>query len=164
MSDYTPPWLRKPDCLRAAVRQFDVEHNRRYAANQQGWGETYCNIFVWDCTRALECEIPHVHNRAELTALGMLGWLQNNGVDAGWYQVDRLEGWQRANAGYPVVAAWENPSHYPDGRRRPSHVAVLIPSPDMSLRIAQAGAINFYDGPLERGFGFARGIQYWTHP
>src|SRR5438067_1564270 len=43
----------------AVVKQFDVANNGRYTPNQQGKGETYCNIFLWDVTRALACEVPH---------------------------------------------------------------------------------------------------------
>ena len=41
---------RTPEVLRLIVKQFDVERNPRYARSV---GATWCNIFLWDVTRAL---------------------------------------------------------------------------------------------------------------
>jgi len=46
---------RSPINYLKVVNQFAVEDNRRY----EGGGKTYCNIFVWDVTRAMGVEIPH---------------------------------------------------------------------------------------------------------
>lgn len=50
------PGNRSPELLRAVARQFEVERNPRYARSV---GATWCNIFLWDVTAALRCEIPH---------------------------------------------------------------------------------------------------------
>ena len=61
----TKPWLpvdasrrgnshqRTPSIYEGIIEQFDVEKNARYRKGQQGLEETYCNIFVWDVTRAM---------------------------------------------------------------------------------------------------------------
>jgi len=135
--------------------------------NQQGHGETYCNVYVWDATRALECEIPHwcgnngealgVGKGHELNAAGVIGWLEVFGSDHGWRRVELASARERANNGFPVVATWRNPSD-----SKPSHVAMMLPDADGQCRIAQAGGSNFFDDPIERGFGRLK-VQCWTH-
>ena len=163
---------RSPDCLRACVGQFDVEHNPRYRRDELG--HTYCNCALWDFTRALECEIPHwvsgtgapvpVGKGRELTAPGMIMWLRVYGDEYGWKSLtDPSEAMAHAAAGRPVVVAWENPKITGTGQRAPSHVAIMLPPVDGQARIAQAGADNFFDGPVERGFGKLRDLLYWWH-
>lgn len=174
-----PPWqpwpltlacsddCRSPECLRAVLKQFDVATNPRYAPNQMGLGETFCNIFVWDATRALECEVPHwcgnngeslpVGKGKELSAAGMIGWLRVFGSDNGWREVPLASARDRANGGFPVVVTWENPSP-----SKSSHVAMLLPDADGQARIAQAGGSCFFDEPLERGFGRLKVVAF-TH-
>jgi hypothetical protein len=179
----TAPWLpyplvlacsadcRSPECLRQTLAQFDVEHDERYQPGSFSCPGTRCNIFLWDCTRALECEIPHwvgargacvppgTAGARELSAAGMIGWLKVFGSDHGWYVVAATSARMIANGGRPCVATWENPD-----REHPSHVAMLLPTPDIDPhpRIAQAGLSNLYDVPLPRGFA-ALQVQFWAH-
>jgi hypothetical protein len=175
----TPPWqpypialacssdCRSPECLRAVLKQFDVGANPRYLPNQQGYGETYCNVYLWDATRALECEIPHwcgdngeplqVGKGRELSAAGVIGWLRTFGSANGWREVPLESARDCANRGLPAVATWLNPSP-----GKPSHVAMLLPDADGQCRIAQAGAACFFDDPLERGFGRLK-VACWVH-
>lgn len=133
----------------AVINQFAVEKNPRYRRNQQGKGETYCNIFVWDVTRAMGAEIPHWvdHNNKstdlgkgiELDANDVIQWLQSQG---GWKEVDSERAQDLANQGYPVVATWLNPGGI-------GHIAVVRPgeySSSQGPTIAQAGETNFNHG------------------
>jgi hypothetical protein len=62
------------------------------------------------------------------------------------------------------VVFWENPGKYPDGRRKPSHIAVLLPPVDGETRIVQAGAQCLFNVPIAKGFGNVKPLEYWTHP
>lgn len=179
----TAPWLpvplviacsddcRSPECLRQVLAQFHVEEDERYKPHAFGCPGTRCNIFVWDATRALEAEVPHwigeggarvppgTKGARELSAAGMIGWLMMYGQANGWQAVATPEARALANQGRPVIAAWVNPL-----TDHPSHVAMLLPTPDgeREVRIAQAGAVNLWDRPLHEGFGPYR-VQYWAH-
>ena len=87
---------RSAAALNNVIRQFDVENAERYRPWRNG--STYCNIFVWDVTRALGCEIPHYVDREsgdaryypnikgayELDANGVCDWLRRRGAEHGW--------------------------------------------------------------------------------
>lgn len=173
--DATPPW--KPVCapirsvvgqrsaavLVSVVEQFHVETCRRYAP---GGGMTWCNVFVWDATRALGAELPHwvaADGRpckpgagSELSANALAGWLQQHGPRLGWRPATHEQARHTASHGCPTVAIWPNPHGH-------GHVAIVLPSPGGApLRIAQAGARNFSTGTLEQGFG-ARDVDFWFH-
>ena len=175
------PWLRYPLCYVAgpddrspaslirALAQLEVQANPRYTPHQQGKGDTYCNIYLWDATRALLAEIPHWVGTAgaivqdgqgtELSALGVIGWLRCYGSDHGWRELALPDACARAALGYPAVASWENPT--PGGA---SHVAMLLPPLDGECRIAQAGGSNLWDVPGQSGFGAVWAhAQFWTH-
>ena len=47
---------RSMDNYQAVLNEFGVETNPRYLQRN---GNTYCNIFVWDATKAMGAEIPH---------------------------------------------------------------------------------------------------------
>lgn len=163
------PGNRSPELLELIIKQFRVATNPRYRPNQQGRQETYCNIFVWDVTRALGCEIPHwvgagggpapVGQGRELDANGIAAWLQEWGRDFGWRRVRDALALAEANAGRPAVAAWYNSGGI-------GHVAVVRPGQAHSIRgvpIAQAGARNFDDGYLADGFGDRGPIAFYVH-
>ena len=158
------------------IGQFNVETNPRYAVNQQGKGDTYCNIFVWDVTKAMGAEIPHYYNAetgeamasgddgaTHMTANRMDTWLHENGEEYGWYEVSAEEAQTLANQGHPVVT-----SLYRDGKH--GHVQVVCPSKDgeynedKGVTIAQAGRnltsytyiSNIYNASLPK-------VSYFAH-
>jgi len=151
---------RTPSNLIRAFEQFHVDAHVRY----RPWlGRTYCNIFVWDVTRALGCEIPHWvtldgesapqfgPGAREQTANDMYRWLEMFGGAKGWRYVETQdEAEMRADLGYPVVAAWYNP-------HGSGHIALLLPHG----RIVQAGRKNGVM-LLEQGFGAHR-PKFYTH-
>lgn len=155
------PGERSPQALRNVCAQFEVLKNPRYARTPSA---TFCNIFLWDVTRALGCEIPHwiddpkaPNGRRELTVNGTIEWLEMNGRLYGWRECDYLQAGEQADRGCPAVPLWKNPTG-PHG-----HVAVCLPTVRGGLRIAQAGAANLFDAPLSVGFGLVKPIRFWTH-
>jgi hypothetical protein len=73
-------------------------------------GETWCNIAVWDASRALGVEIPHWdENGAEMSAADVYDWLvdaERGGVaGAGWQEIPEELVNVLTGMGVPVVAA-----------------------------------------------------------
>lgn len=165
------PWLpwpevivymeRAPENLHKAHEQFYVESNIRY----RPWlGRTYCNIFAWDVTRALGCEIPHWVTQdgkpapalgagaREMNANSTFQWLSIHGGEYGWRRLaTKDEAEMRADLGYPTVPVWLNSTG------GSGHIALLLPHG----RIVQAGRKNGVM-LLEHGFG-ANTPDFYTH-
>lgn len=153
-----PPWveveLPKTSCrtLYSVINELDVEKALRYRPKA---GATYCNIFVWDVTKALGVEIPHWYDpktgqacepgprTKEMTANLMARWLHTFGPTFGWAELDKNEALDAAAADRLVLAVWDS------GSKGPGHVAVVLPEGT----IAQAGAQNFVGKTLSAGFG-----------
>ena len=169
----TPPWVnpqqwkpleppmrgdssrRSPQALLEITRQFHVAEALRYRPSP---GITWCNIYLWDATKALGCEIPHFYSGKELTANATCDWLVVNGPLFGWYGVtDAVTAQAHASAGLPVVATWKNPKGH-------GHVAVCVPTPAgfSGVYVTQAGGTNFEEGPIARGFGKVP-VTYFGH-
>ncbi len=143
---------RSASLYRQVIDQFDVESNGRYEVNKKGRGDTYCNIFMWDVTSAMGAEIPHyidaqtgaprtypdVQGARQLSANGIYNWLHQHGGDYGWFEVTPEQAQTLANAGRPVVTAWQNSGGH-------GHVQVVCPSKDgvydekRGVTVAQAG-------------------------
>ena len=164
---------RSADALNIVLDQFEVATNKRHQKDSNG---TYCNIFTWDATFALGCEIPHwTLNNApassttpgarELNANATCDWLNSYGGQYGWYVVSAYEAQQRANSGYPTIATWKNLSG------GSGHVAMVRPegynysySSRKGPVIAQAGAANYNYANVSTGFGSSMSaVVYWTH-
>jgi len=141
---------RSAALYRNVIDQFNVENNSRYDKNN---GSTYCNIFLWDVTRAMGAEIPHyidpktwdtryypdTKGALQMTANRTYDWLFKKGSEYGWHQVSAEQAQALANSGRPVVTAYKNPSGH-------GHVQVVCPSKDgtynakKGVTIAQAGS------------------------
>ena len=160
---------RDPDKYDQIIEQFQVETNIRYVKNQQGKDETYCNIFVWDVTRAMNAEIPHwvdlkgrpvgLLEGNELNANMVVDWLNNNGEIYGWIEISAQIAQEKANQGKPTVVVWKNPSGI-------GHVAVVRPGEITSEgpTIAQAGWYNFEYIHVHNKDSFAnRDVKYYFH-
>lgn len=149
---------RSADLYRAVINQFNVESNQRYAVNKQGIGDTYCNIFAWDVTRAMGAEVPHYIDSAtgapvssgaggakELNANQVNNWLNSTGRAFGWTKVSAEEAQYYANMGMPSITSWKNSAGH-------GHLQVVSPSvdgqydPSRGVAIAQAGRqVKNYD-------------------
>jgi hypothetical protein len=145
---------RSAEDLNKVISQFCVESAGRYRRRN---GNTYCNIFVWDVTRALGCEIPHyvdkesgdaryypdIKGAYEQDANATCDWLLRRGADYGWREITAQEAQNFANAGFPVVSAWRNKNG------GAGHVQIVCPArgggydPLRGVTVAQAGSRNF---------------------
>ena len=148
---------RTPQLLNRIIDQFGIETSHRYKETN---GATKCNIFVWDVTRALGCEIPQreiVSGRGlvEQNANMMIEWLRTTGQTHGWSRSDAKLAQYLANEGRPVVVGWLNPKGI-------GHIAMVVPGTANGVSIAQAGATCFRLGNIERGFG-TRTVEFFTH-
>lgn len=182
----TPAWLLKPrylpvepplrgepgkrsrGVLLSVVAQFNLETAERYRpvhrllSNGELASDSFCNVFLWDVTKALGCEVPHWVDRVtgrpagvgaqgavEYRANDVVGWLEAHGREYGWQLCTRGEASAAAERGEVAIVVWRNPNP-----EKPGHVALVVPavSPG-AVFIAQAGAHNFTSEPLERGFG-----------
>jgi peptidoglycan hydrolase-like protein with peptidoglycan-binding domain len=175
----TPPLTSTPGDRSGAtytsvINQFAVEKNGRYVVrdfNGDGHEDTFCNIYVWDVTRAMGAEVPHwvapdgtplaPGHGNELNANGVVNWLADHGPGHGWHEVPAADAQAWANQGKPAVAAWENPAG-------PGHVAMVRPgeySAATGPGIAQAGAKNSGDLTVSAGFGETRmaQVRYYVH-
>jgi hypothetical protein len=156
------PGERNPHATATVLRQFGLATSARYQPRD---GLTFCNIFSWDFTRAMGCEVPHWHGegtaRRELTA-NETAKLMAMGAFPGWRECSPLAAWDHAAVGEPVLALWRNPAG-------PGHVAALEPRPhDGDWRrglVAQAGRVCGYEMPLASAFGAARLplVEFYFH-
>jgi hypothetical protein len=157
------PGKRSAENYNKVIDQFDVAKNPRYAKRN---GNTYCNIFASDVTRAMGAEIPHYAlnsqgKTVELDANATNKWL--NGPAAkreGWRPVTAAEAQSYANKGIPAVASWYNKGSI-------GHIGVIRPERSTETitsrgpRMAQAGSTNFNSGHVKDGFG-AQTPQYFV--
>jgi hypothetical protein len=149
-----PSGVYDPKLYDAVLNQFGVETNPRYEGRDDN---TYCNIFIWDVTRAMGAEIPHWVDAAgspisdiesyqddgnsegtELNANAVCAWLAEQGGEAGWRIASAEQAQQAANQGHPAVAAWPNPG-------QTGHVAMVRPgeySATDGPLLAQSGSTN----------------------
>lgn len=145
------PNNRSPEKLRQVIDQFSVETSHRYQPYRRG-NDTYCNIFLWDVTTALNCEIPHfidpvtggprqypdLKGAVELGAVQTEDWLVQHGPSYGWWETDARTAQEYANQGKPSVTSAGSIGH----------VQVVCPStggnydPIRGVAIAQAGSRN----------------------
>jgi hypothetical protein len=164
---------RSAEAYNAVTRQFDVTNAERYEPHRNG--NTYCNIYVWDVTRAMGAEIPHyidaqtgaireypdVNGARELRAIDMGQWLATTGREYGWREVDAATAQGQANAGRPAVAVSSTVSH----------ISMVIPSENgaynanLGVAVAQAGAKNtdyayLTDIYSDQGI---RSVKYFVH-
>ncbi|MCS6886535.1 MAG: peptidoglycan-binding protein [Acidobacteriota bacterium] len=149
------------------INQFAVANNPRYTPRN---GNTYCNIFLWDVTRAMRAEIPHWVDRngnptgvgqgRELNANATHRWMHEHGARFGWRQVSAEEAQRLANQGFPTVFTWEN-------RGGIGHVGVVRPGnfdSRLGPAIAQAGARNTNNAHVGNIFpGGYRVPTYWVN-
>jgi len=147
------------------INQFAVGSNPRYQPRD---GNTYCNIFAWDVTKAMGAELPHwvdANGNAtgqgqgrELDANATNAWLNQNGAKNGWRKVSAEEAQALANQGHPAVASWDNQGGI-------GHIAVVRPGEVSSNgpAIAQAGSKCFNDGHVYDSFPRNAEVEYWVN-
>ncbi len=169
---------RSEELLNDIIGQFDVESTARYTPHKYG-SDTYCNIFVWDVTSALGCEIPHwvdaetgaprqfpdITGAVELGANATYTWLDDHGDEYGWIEVTAEQAQEYANQGYPAVTTWQNPGG------GAGHVQIVRPSEDgeydasRGVAVAQAGGHNYeytYTGSIYSSNSLSQ-VRYYVH-
>ncbi len=168
------PNQRTAETYNNVINQFAVAHNPRYAirdSSGDGIKDTFCNIFVWDVTRAMGAEIPHwvdqrtgqpttVYNYSqsrELDANATMDWLRQHGAQHGWRRVSAEEAQRLANEGHPTMVGWKNPGGI-------GHVAIVRPGNinERGPAIAQAGSTNVNYAHVRDTFG-NRPVEYWVN-
>src|ERR1044071_9070254 len=164
------PGKRDPAIYSQLINQFAVGHNPRYLPDN---GNTYCNIFAWDVSRAMGAEIPHwvdsdgnikapgAPHASEININGGVNWMRNHGVKQfGFHSCTPQEAQDAANHGKLAVVMWKNTG---SGH---GHIAVVRPgtaTPGVGPEIAQAGRHNFNDGHVVLGFGQLGPLEYFWH-
>ncbi len=160
------PGQRTPTAYINTVKQFEVETNPRYAKGHSSGEETYCNIFLWDVTKAMNCEVPHwvdpstgvevpIGKGKELSANGVCDWFTTHALKYDWMKCGKKKAMDRASNGFPTVVLWRN-------LRGIGHVAIVLPGMDY-MHIAQAGGSNFFDKNIITGFGNLEPLLFYTH-
>ena len=164
------PGQRNPDIYSQLINQFAVGHNPRYLGVP---GTTYCNIFVWDVSRAMGAEIAHwvdstgdtatpgAPHANEIVINAGVDWMLNFGVSKhGWRKASAQEAQDAANLGLIAVVMWKNPNPGLHG-----HTAVIRPGSINAKgpTSAQAGLNNFNLGHVTDGFGGRSPLQYFCH-
>lgn len=156
--------VRSAKAYLEVVDSFDVENTSRY---QEYDGNTYCNIYVWDVTAAMGCEIPHWVNASgepaevgasgayELSAAGARDWLANHGEKYGWYECSKEEAIAMANSGYPTVTC----------DTAGDHIAMVVPQleGESGIQISQAGWKNLNHASVNWGWGNSYTLKYYYH-
>jgi len=165
---------RSPELYRAVIDQFRVETAERYRPYRNG--NTYCNIYVWDVTRAMGAELPHytdpatgepryypdISGASPMGAIATAEWLKTYGERYGWREADAVTAQMHANEGKPAVTSAGNLGH----------VQVVSPSRDggfdaaRGVAIAQAGSIvsNYtHISSIYGGNTLKNSIRYWVH-
>jgi len=165
---------RSPELYLAVINQFRVETSERYRPFRNG--STYCNIFVWDATRAMGAELPHytdpatgeprfypdIRGARSMGAIATCEWLQTHGPTYGWHEVDAETAQMHANLGRPAVTSAGSLGH----------VQMVIPSRDggfdpiRGVAIAQAGRIvtsYTHISSIYGGNALSNSVRYWIH-
>ena len=99
------------------LKQFGVTVNPRYAEDAPAKGRGH--IFVWDVSRAMNCEIPHFVGAKELTLAQTCDWVRHEGPMRGWKRLSGEDIFTAANAGKLVIAL--------PREMRTKHIAVVSP-------------------------------------
>lgn len=160
------PGARDSKLYLAVIDQFEVETNPRYASRD---GKTYCNIFAWDVTRAMQTELPHWVDAEErptsagapgarrLDCNSLVGWLYRHGPSCGWMRTTKENAQIAADGGHPTIAILRNAAGN-------GHLAVLLPQENdlAGAMLSQAGAVRFARGNLLEAFGH-HVPEFWTH-
>jgi LysM repeat protein len=163
------PGHRDPAIYSQVINQFAVGDNPRFLA---GEGKTYCNIFVWDVTRAMGAEVPHwIDAAGKIAVPGALGafeininagvtWMRKHGVpELGWQSSTPAQAQDAANEGKAAVVMWQNQT---GGH---GHTAIVRPGTidGNGPTIAQAGRHNFNFGHVRIGFGANGPLEFFVH-
>jgi hypothetical protein len=92
---------RSGELYRTVIHQFAVGKNPRYENDAPD--KPRGHIFVWDVSRAMNCEIPHFVGAKELSLGQTVDWLRHEGPMRGWTRASVEDAHQQAQGGMLVV-------------------------------------------------------------
>jgi hypothetical protein len=122
---------RSKQIYRQVINQFAVGNNPRYPPD--GPDKPRAHIFIWDVSRAMNCEVPHFIAAKELTLGQTVDWLRHEGPTRGWMRASPEDAVNAAMQGMLVIAM---PKEI-----RLKQLAIVVPEPpDKDGRPRLAGA------------------------
>lgn len=157
---------RSPEAYSEVIDSFDVENRARYMQDPNG--DTWCNVYAADVTKAMGCEIPHYYSPDTGTPLeyyepggiytsaaGMRDWLYNYGSSYGWIECDAETAISMANQGHPSVVL----------DTAGEHIAIVAPQEagEEGVQISQAGWKNFRHTSVSWGWSSDYTLKYYYH-
>lgn len=127
--DIVADTTRSPFAILKTLKVLNFENGQRYSPKGN---KTFCNIAMWDGTKALGCEIPHYYNPEtghktkfgvgkEMSANDIQGWMDSFGKENGWEKVSGTQAIIDAANGLPVLIVYTNPNYNKSG-----HVAFFL--------------------------------------
>jgi hypothetical protein len=137
------------------IKQFGVTVNPRYGEDAPG--KVRGHIFVWDVSRAMNCEIPHFVGAKELSLAQTCDWLRHEGPMRGWKRVSNEDVFLAANNGRLVIAL--------PRETRTKHIAVVPPqevASDMSPRLTGI-SLKRAEGVHPRDMFGAKAVDCFYH-
>ncbi|MBL8955566.1 MAG: hypothetical protein JNK82_32625 [Myxococcaceae bacterium] len=93
---------RSKKIFHQVLAQFAIGKNPRF--DPDGPGKPRGHIFVWDVSRAMNCEVPHFFGVKELTLAQTVDWLRAEGPSRGWLRADPKAVVELAGKGQLVIA------------------------------------------------------------
>jgi len=112
---------RTGELYEQVINQFAVGHNPRYDPDAPD--KPRAHIFIWDVSRAMNAEIPHMIGPRELTLIQTLDWLRYEGNQRGWVKVLPQTAVEGASEGKLVVVTPKQ------GVSKVALMAILRPGP-----------------------------------
>jgi hypothetical protein len=146
------PRRRSGRVLWSLLDQFAVEHNPRYT----GTNGDRAHVFVWDVSRAMECEVPHFKAGREMTVIQMVDWMRVEGSTRGWRRTNAQGALEAADRGELVLAFARDPKQ--------KLVAIVRPGgagDDGIPRVATAGPKRGNDLSVREAIG--NSVEYFVH-
>lgn len=92
---------RSADAYQNVIDQFAVGKNPRYEPDAPDKPRSH--IFVWDVSRAMNCEIPHFVGAKELSLAQTVDWLRHEGPMRGWTRATEEDAQKAALGGQLAV-------------------------------------------------------------
>lgn len=126
------PGRRSREIYKNVIFQFAVGNNPRYVPEGPDRGRGH--IFVWDVSRAMNCEVPHFVGVKELSLGQTVDWLRYEGPMQGWTRASPEDAVANAMKGMMVLAL--------PREIRLKQLAVVMPVPaerDGRPKVAAAG-------------------------
>ncbi|MGV3620156.1 MAG: hypothetical protein ACO1OB_05040 [Archangium sp.] len=128
----------------SVVKQFGVTVNPRYEEDAPGKGRGH--IFVWDVSRAMNCEIPHFVGAKELSLVQTCDWLRHEGPMRGWKRANDYELLEGTSRGWMVVVMPKD--------RSIRQIAIVAPQKDEGKpRLTGVGLIRSDSATAKEMFG-----------